>query len=364
MLPTSQFHISRCLRWRGHKGQLVFGEMGGKQVVAMQGRFHYYEGYSMAQITFPVRVMKQLGVETIIVTNACGALNETFKPGIFMFIKDHINLTGNNPLIGKNLQDYGPRFPDMSSAYDKQLIRLGLEIAQRLEIEVATGIHTAVSGPNFLSKAELNMIKKMGSDTIGMSTIPEVIVAVHSGLKVLGISCVTDMAVPEQLEPIDHEKVMEMAAQSKPNFIRLVFGNYPQNGYRMINLCPNKMAWFFWTVLFTCLLQLGLWAQTGSSGPAGPPNILVIMADDLGAWATETYGNKEAKTPHLQRLAEHGAKFNFAFTVSPVCSPSRASFFTGRLPSQHGVHDFISETPEFDKTWLKKRNLASRSPTG
>lgn len=206
----------------GHKGQLVIGELGGKQVVAMQGRFHYYEGYSMVQITFPVRVMKLLGVETIIVTNACGALNETFKPGIFMFIEDHINLTGDNPLIGENLHDHGPRFPDMSSAYDKQLIRLGLKIAQRLEIEVATGIHTAVSGPNFLSKAELKMIKKMGSDTIGMSTIPEVIVAVHSGLKVLGISCVTDMAVPEQLEPIDHEKVMEMAAQSKPNFIRLV----------------------------------------------------------------------------------------------------------------------------------------------
>ncbi len=206
----------------GHKGQLVIGELGGKQVVAMQGRFHYYEGYSMVQITFPVRVMKQLGVETMIVTNACGALNETFKPGIFMFIEDHINLTGDNPLIGENLQDHGPRFPDMSSAYDKQLIRLGLEIAQQLEIEVATGIHTAVSGPNFLSRAELKMIKKMGSDTIGMSTIPEVIVAVHSGLKVLGISCVTDMAVPEQLEPIDHEKVMEMAAQSKPNFIRLV----------------------------------------------------------------------------------------------------------------------------------------------
>jgi len=125
----------------------------------------------------------------------------------------------------------------------------------------------------------------------------------------------------------------------------------------MINLCPNRMVWFFWTVLFTCLLQLGLWAQTGSSGPASPPNILVIMADDLGAWATETYGNKEAKTPHLQRLVEHGVKFNFAFTVSPVCSPSRASFFTGRLPSQHGVHDFISETPEFDKKWLKSETL-------
>ena len=125
----------------------------------------------------------------------------------------------------------------------------------------------------------------------------------------------------------------------------------------MIDLCPIKMASFLWTILFTCLIHLDVWAQTGSSGPAGPLNILVIMADDLGAWATGPYGNREVRTPHLNRLAANGTKFNFAFTVSPVCSPSRASFFTGRLPSQHGVHDFISETPEFDKKWLKNETL-------
>ena len=202
----------------------MIGHLEGKRVVAMQGRFHYYEGYSMQAVTFPVRVMRLLGVHSVIITNACGALNGNFQPGNFMFIEDHINLTGNNPLIGANLEEFGPRFPDMSKAYPKELIALGKRVAKERNIEVKTGVHSAVSGPNFLSKAELAMVRKLGADTIGMSTIPETIVAVHCGMKVLGICCVTDMAVPDSLEPIDHDQVMAMAAQSKPNFIQLVSG--------------------------------------------------------------------------------------------------------------------------------------------
>lgn len=208
----------------GHEGQLVIGKLEGKVVVAMQGRIHYYEGYSMQEITYPVRLMKKIGVEVLIVTNACGGLNPELYPGALMFIEDHINFTGDNPLIGQNFDELGPRFPDMSSAYDKDLLALGRSVGEKLGIETKTGVHTAVTGPNFVSKAELRMIRKFGSDTIGMSTIPEVIVAVHSGIKALGICCVTDMAIPDQLEPVDHEKVMKQALKTKPKFIKLVRG--------------------------------------------------------------------------------------------------------------------------------------------
>ena len=208
----------------GHEGQLVIGKLEGKVVAAMQGRVHYYEGYSMQEITYPVRLMKKIGVEVLIVTNACGGLNPELYPGALMFIEDHINFTGDNPLIGQNFDELGPRFPDMSSAYDKDLLALGMSVGKNLGIETKTGVHTAVSGPNFVSKAELRMIRKFGSDTIGMSTIPEVIVAVHAGIKALGICCVTDMAIPDQLEPVNHEKVMEQALKTKPKFIKLVRG--------------------------------------------------------------------------------------------------------------------------------------------
>lgn len=207
---------------KGHSGQLVIGQLKGKTVMAMQGRVHLYEGVTMQELTFPVRVMQLLGVKTLIVTNACGGLNPDFEAGGLMFIEDHINLMGDNPLIGENYEELGPRFPDMSTAYDTELLTLGREAAGELNINTFTGIYSAISGPCYLGKAELRMIRKFGADTIGMSTIPETIVAVHGGMKVLGISCITDMAVPDELEPLTHEHVVAIAAKVRPKFINLV----------------------------------------------------------------------------------------------------------------------------------------------
>lgn len=208
----------------GHAGKLVVGKLQGKQVVAMKGRFHFYEGYTMQEITFPVRVMKALGVKSLIVTNACGGLNPHLYAGALMIINDHINLMGTNPLIGNNYDELGPRFPDMSTAYDKDLIELAHKVAKAQDIETKEGVYIGISGPNYFSKAELKMVTLMGADALGMSTVPEVIVAKHGNMKVLGISCVTDMAIPEELESISHEQVMEMANQTKPRFIKLVKG--------------------------------------------------------------------------------------------------------------------------------------------
>lgn len=208
----------------GHAGQLVLGMLEGKSVLAMQGRFHYYEGYEASLITFPVRVMKALGASVMVVTNACGGLNDQLYPGALMFIEDHINFFFDNPLIGPNQAELGPRFPDMSHAYTPELIELGQRVGERLGIETKKGVYTAISGPNYLGKAELRVLIKMGSDVVGMSTIPEVIVANHAGMKVLGISCVTDMAIPDQLEPLEHEMVMAVANRTKPKFINLVKG--------------------------------------------------------------------------------------------------------------------------------------------
>lgn len=207
---------------KGHAGQLVIGQLKGKTVLAMQGRVHLYEGVSMQDLTFPVRVMQLLGVQAMIVTNACGGLNPDFHAGGLMFIEDHINLMGGNPLIGENYEVLGPRFPDMSEAYDKELRALGQKAAKELGIETFAGVHSAISGPYYLSRAELRMLRGFGADTVGMSTIPETIVAVHGGLRVLGISCITDMAVPDQLEPLTHEHVVEIANKTRPKFIQLV----------------------------------------------------------------------------------------------------------------------------------------------
>lgn len=206
----------------GHAGQLVFGRLEGKPVVMMQGRFHYYEGYTMQQVTYPVRVMKTLGVEQLIVTNACGGLNKSFHAGGLMLIKDHLNLTGDNPLIGHNVDEWGPRFPDMSNAYDKGLRQQVKDVAKVMDIELFEGVYASISGPNYMARAELSMLTTMGADVVGMSTAPEVIVASHAGLKVVGISCITDMAVPDALVSISHEEVMAMAEQTKPIFIKLV----------------------------------------------------------------------------------------------------------------------------------------------
>ncbi|MDE5412052.1 purine-nucleoside phosphorylase [Alkalihalobacterium chitinilyticum] len=206
----------------GHAGQLVIGQLEGKQVIAMQGRFHYYEGYSMQEVTFPVRVMKQLGVELIVVTNACGGMNKEFAPGDLMIITDHLNMTGDNPLIGPNYNELGPRFPDMSTAYTPKLVDFVAQTGNELDIKLQKGVYAGVTGPTYMSGAELIMLRNLGGDVIGMSTVPEVIVASHAQMKVIGISCITDMAIGEELEGITHEQVVEVANRTKPKFIKLV----------------------------------------------------------------------------------------------------------------------------------------------
>ena len=209
----------------GHQGRLVIGEMEGRNVIVMQGRFHYYEGYSMKRVVFPVYVMKKLGITSLLVTNAAGGMNKTFAAGNLMMITDHINMTGDNPLIGPNDPELGVRFPDMSGIYDKEyreLLRSLSERSEFSEIQLKEGVYVGVSGPTYLSPAELNMMALVGGDAIGMSTVPEAIVARHAGLRVLGISCITDMAIAAELEPLTHEQVMAVAERVKPGFIALV----------------------------------------------------------------------------------------------------------------------------------------------
>ena len=204
----------------GHKGRFVITN----KVICMQGRFHYYEGYDMTEVTFPIRVMKLLGVQTLIVTNASGGINEAFSGGDLMLITDHINLMGANPLFGKNLGSFGARFPDMSECYDKELMETAKEIANKLEITLQQGIYIGMTGPSFETPAEIRMAKIMGADAVGMSTVPEVIVAVHSGIRVLGISCIANMAAGVQETPLCHEEVLEAIEQNKDKFIQLVAG--------------------------------------------------------------------------------------------------------------------------------------------
>ncbi|MCY8506076.1 purine nucleoside phosphorylase I, inosine and guanosine-specific [Bacillus atrophaeus] len=206
----------------GHAGQLVFGTLEGVSVVAMQGRFHFYEGYSMDKVTFPVRVMKELGVEALIVTNAAGGINTAFRAGDLMIITDHINFMGTNPLIGPNEADFGVRFPDMSSAYDKNLSQLAEKMAQELQIPVQKGVYTAVTGPSYETPAEVRFLRTLGSDAVGMSTVPEVIVAKHAGLRVLGISCISNAAAGILDQPLSHDEVMEVTEKVKAGFLQLV----------------------------------------------------------------------------------------------------------------------------------------------
>jgi len=208
----------------GHAGQLVFGTLEGKQVVAMQGRFHFYEGYSMEMVTFPVRVMKAIGVETVIVTNAAGACNESFEPGDLMLITDHINFFGTNPLIGKNVSEFGPRFPDMSKPYDPELVALAQATADELGIRVRQGVYFGNTGPTYETPAEVKMARLLGGDVVGMSTVPEVIVARHSDMRVLGISCVSNMAAGILDQPLNHEEVIETTERVKGHFLSLVRG--------------------------------------------------------------------------------------------------------------------------------------------
>lgn len=206
----------------GHAGQLVLGKMGGNDVVTMQGRFHYYEGYALSEVTFPVRVMHELGVETVIVTNAAGGINESFESGDLMLIRDHINFTFRNPLIGRNEPEWGARFPDMSEAYDRSLRKLAREVASEQGIRLQEGVYAGVTGPSYETPAEIRMLRTLGGDAVGMSTVPEVIVARHMGMRVLGISCITNMAAGVLDQPLSHEEVMETAERVRGTFMTLV----------------------------------------------------------------------------------------------------------------------------------------------
>jgi purine-nucleoside phosphorylase len=198
-----------------HRGQLVCGTLGGKPVVAMEGRFHFYEGYSLQQVTFPVRVMKALGANVLIVSNACGGMNPQWDKGDLMLIEDHINLLGDNPLIGPNDDRLGPRFPDMCHAYDRELLRTGQRIALEERIVCRQGVFVAVSGPNLETRAEYRFLRGIGADVVGMSTVPEVIVAVHAQMRVLGISVITDQCLPDALEPVSLPEIIRTANEAE-----------------------------------------------------------------------------------------------------------------------------------------------------
>jgi purine-nucleoside phosphorylase len=205
-----------------HAGRLVFGTLSGKPVMAMQGRFHYYEGYEMHKIAFPVRVMKFLGVHTLLISNAAGGINPMFAPSTLMAITDHINLLAQNPLIGPNDERIGPRFPDMSEPYNAELLRIAQAAALENGIPLEKGVYAAMSGPCLETKAEYRMLKILGADAIGMSTAPEVIAAVHAGLRVLGISVITDACLPDALEPVDIKKIIAAANRAEPNLVTLI----------------------------------------------------------------------------------------------------------------------------------------------
>lgn len=206
----------------GHVGQFVYGKLNGKKVIMMQGRFHYYEGNKMESIALPIRVMKNIGVKYLIVTNAAGGVNTSFKPGDLMIIKDHINFAFNNPLIGKNFDEIGPRFPDMSQPYNYELIKLVKECARNLNIDLVEGTYVMMTGPTYETPAEVRMVRTLGGDAVGMSTVPEVIAANHCGLKVLGISCITNMACGILDRPLNHSEVIETSNLVKDKFTSLI----------------------------------------------------------------------------------------------------------------------------------------------
>jgi purine-nucleoside phosphorylase len=207
-----------------HHGRLLFGHLAGKPVIAMQGRFHFYEGYSMQLIVFPVRVARALGVQTLIVSNACGGLNPNFTRGDIMLINDHINFLADNPLIGQNDNELGSRFPDMSEPYTKRLIETAETVALDLSIKMHEGVYLAVSGPMLETKAEYRYMRQLGADVVGMSTVPEVIAAVHMGLQVLGISVITDECLPDALKPVRLDDVLEAAALAEPKLTQIIKG--------------------------------------------------------------------------------------------------------------------------------------------
>lgn len=206
----------------GHSGQLIFGTLGGKKVVALKGRFHYYEGYSMNEVVFPVRVMKFLGMKRLFVSNASGGVNPDFEIGEIMIINDHINMFGDNPLMGPNLDELGPRFPDMSEPYDKKMIAKAKEIAAANNIKVAEGVYAGLSGPTLETPAEYKYVRIIGSDAVGMSTVPEVIAARHMGIPCFGFSIVTDLGVPGKIIEMTHEIVQQVAQKAEPKMTLII----------------------------------------------------------------------------------------------------------------------------------------------
>lgn len=205
-----------------HAGKLLFGTLGGKEVVAMQGRFHYYEGYTMQQIAFPVRVLKENGADTLFVSNACGGMNPNYKRGDIMLIRDHINFLGDNPLIGPNDDALGPRFPDMSDPYTERLREIAQNVALEEAIPMHQGVYIALSGPMLETKSEYRFLRLLGADVVGMSTVPEVIAAVHMGMDVLGVSVITDECFPDSLQPVNIEEILDAAAMAEPKMTKVI----------------------------------------------------------------------------------------------------------------------------------------------
>jgi len=222
IIPYSEIPNFPLSTVQSHSGNLVLGKLGNKEVVAMQGRFHYYEGYSLREVTFPVRVMKKLGANTIIISNAAGGMNRFFKRGDLMLITDHINLFGDNPLIGPNDEELGPRFPDMSEAYCQKLIELVKRVALKEKIRLQEGIYAGLTGPTLETPAEYRFLINIGADAVGMSTVPEVIVANHMGMKVLGISCITDLAIDGVAVKTSVEEILKAASDAEPIMTKLI----------------------------------------------------------------------------------------------------------------------------------------------
>ncbi len=221
-IPYKQIQHFPAPTLAAHAGNLIFGTLAGKQVVAMEGRFHLYEGYTMQQITLPVRVMKALGARSLVVSNACGCLNPQWQKGDLIIIEDHINLMGDNPLIGPNDEELGPRYPDMIEPYCMEYVSTAEQIALEEDIRAHRGVYAAMTGPCLETRAEYRMLRTIGADAIGMSTVPEVIVAVHAGLRTFGAGILTDVCLPDALEPVDIDKIIAVAAAAEPNLTRLI----------------------------------------------------------------------------------------------------------------------------------------------
>ena len=210
-----------------HDGKLIYGTLGDKKVLAMQGRFHAYEGYTMQEITYPIRLMHQLGIETLYISNVSGGINTRYEQGDLVIIEDHINLQSSNPLTGPNLDDFGPRFPDMSQPYDSELMHLAWQIAKQEGYRIHKGVYAAVNGPNLETRAEYRFLRTIGADMVGMSTVPEVIVARHQSMRVLAVSIITDLCDPDQLAPVNVSEIIRVAGEAEPKLTKLF--------YRMIN---------------------------------------------------------------------------------------------------------------------------------